>query len=315
MSFRLKEADCKVLERLADHRMLTAVQLAAITQRSAQVVRRRVRGLEEAGLVEVIGREYGRGRGRPERSFGLTSQGVDLLREKGMIDRTVPYDKVVASDFSCTDHQLLLNWFRIHLAQAERVLTRLNVKFLACNSPYLPRGADGPVSLTDSSPVPDRGVREVQFTPDAVFATCDSTESKTCLFFLEVDRGTETMASPRRDMKDIRQKIVSYQWYFRSLRYKRYERVFHSSLNGFRLLFLTHSLGRLRALCQLVQEMPPSDFVWLTECSRLFADGVSARIWARGGDLQGPPQSILDRLCCRAPLPHSCISKLSKMRV
>jgi hypothetical protein len=234
----------------------------------------------------------------------LTERGVDSLRDKGLIDRTVPYDKVVADGIFCADHQLLLNWFRIHLAQIERVLPRLSVKFLACNSPYSLQGPDGPVSISDCSPVPGRAIQEVKFTPDAVFATCDSIESKMCLLFsLEIDCGTETMASPKRDMTDVRQKIINYQSYFRSSRYKRYEGVFHCSLRGFRLLFLTNSLGRLTALCKLVQEMPPSDFVWLTECSRLFPDGVSGKIWASGGDIQGPPQSILGRLCCRAPLP------------
>jgi hypothetical protein len=304
MSFRLKEEDCKSLVCLADHRMLTVTQLMAIFQKSAHAVRRRLRDLQKEGFVEVIGHELGRGRGRPESSLGLTRQGVDILRDKGLIDRTVPYDKVVADGLFGADHQLLLNWFRIHLAQIERALPRLSVKFLAHNSPYLPQGQDGPGSITDCSPVPGRGIQEVKFTPDAVFATFDSLEAKMCLlFFLEVDCGTETMASPRRYMTDIRQKIVNYQGYFRSLKYKRYESVFHGSLRGFRLLFLTNSLGRLTALCQLVQEMPPSDFVWLTECRRLFPDGVSAQIWARGGDLQGPGQSILGRLCCRAPLP------------
>jgi hypothetical protein len=304
MSFRLKEEDCKSLVCLADHRMLTVTQLAALSQKSMPVVRRRLCDLEKAGLVEVIGHEHGRGRGRPENSLGLTKQGVDILKDKGLIDQTVPYDKVVADALFGADHQMQLNWFRIHVAQMERALPRLSVKFLAHNSPYLPPGPDGPVSIADCSPVPGRGIQEVKFTPDAVFATFDSGGEKMCLlFFLEVDRGTETMASPRRDMTDIRQKIVNYQWYFRSLRYKRYENVFHCNLRGFRLLFLTNSPGRLTALCQLVQEMPPSDFVWLTECRRLFPDGVSAQIWARGGDLQGPGQSILGRLCCRAPLP------------
>lgn len=303
MSFRLKETDCEMLVCMADHRILTVTQLAAISQKSRHVIRRRLRDLEREGLVEVIGQEYGRGRGRPESSLGLTGQGVDVLRDRGLIGQMVPNERVVADSILWTDHQLLMNWFRIHLTQVERVLPRLTVKFLAHNCPYLPRDPDGPVSITDSSPVPSCGIHEVQFTPDAVFATCDSVESKTCLFFLEVDRGTETMASPKRAMTDIRQKIISYQFYFCSSRYKRYEGIFHCSLRGFRLLFLTHSLGRLTALCQLVQEMPPSDFVWLTECSRLFPDGVSAQIWARGGDLQGPPRSILGSLCCRAPLP------------
>jgi hypothetical protein len=114
-------------------------------------------------------------------------------------------------------------------------------------------------------------------------------------------------------MTDIRQKIVNYGAYFDSLRYKRYEKVFKCQLHGFRLLFLTNTPGRLVALCKLIQEMQSTDFVWLTEYSRMFPGGVSAEIWARGGDLQAPQQSILGSLCCRAPLPHECISKFCKI--
>jgi hypothetical protein len=146
-------------------------------------------------------------------------------------------------------------------------------------------------------------MKGVTFTPDAVFAIADSVGGKTCLFFLEVDCGTETIASPKRDMTDVRQKIVNYQWYFQSGGYKRYEEVFGASLRGFRLLFLTSTNGHLVALCKLTREMEPSNFVWLTECGRLFADGASAGIWAKGGDLRVPQQSILGSLCCRAPLP------------
>jgi len=143
----------------------------------------------------------------------------------------------------------------------------------------------------------------VKFTPDAVFVTTDSTEGRTLLFFLEVDCGTETLSSPQRDMTDIRQKILNYQWYFQTLKYKRYEEIFETSyLRGFRLLFLTKTAGRLAALCKLTQEMQPSYFIWLTEQERMFSDGVSANIWARGGSLHATQQSILGRLSCRAPL-------------
>jgi hypothetical protein len=313
MSFRLKRTDCETLRCIADYRMLTVAQLAAMFDKSVDVVRRRLCDLEKQGLVEVVSHEYGRGRGRPERSLGLTRRGVDILKGKDLIDRTVAYEKVVAEAFFGADHQLLLNWCRIHLMQIEKVLPRLSVRFLAANSPCLPQGPDGPVSITCCTPALGRGIQETQFMPDAAFVTCDSVESRACLFFLEVDCGTETMASVRRDTTDIRQKIIRYQEYFRSQRYKYYEAVFHCSLRGFRLLFLTNSPGRLAALCQLVQEMPPLDFIWLTECSRLFPEGVSAKIWARGGDLQGPPQSILGSLYCRAPVSHLCTSKFSRI--
>ncbi len=178
----------------------------------------------------------------------------------------------------------------------------MTVEFLAHNSPFLPKGPNDRLFVTDYSPVPDSGEQGVKFIPDAVLGTCDSIEKKTCLSFLEVDRGTETLASTKREMTDIRQKIISYQWYFKTKGYKRYEDVFKRKLIGFRLLFLTHSYGRLVALCKLTREIFPTEFVWLTECSRLFPEGVSAKIWAIGGDLNGPQDSLLGSLCCKAPL-------------
>ena len=303
MSFRLKATDCSILECLAEYRVLTVTQVTAVFHKSRQVVRRRLHDLEEARLVEVVGSELGRGRGRPENSLGLTERGIDMLKEKSLLGQDVPYEKVLGDSLFGADHQLLLNWFRIHLKEIERVLPRVSIKVLAQNSPFLPKGQDDRLLTTDCSPVPGSGMKGIVFWPDAVFAIADSAAGKTCLFFLEVDRGTETIASPKRDMTDVRQKIVNYQWYFQSGGYKRYEEVFKTNLRGFRLLFLTSTHGRLVALCQLVQEMKPSNFIWLTECGRLFADGASAEIWAKGGNLRAPQQSILGSLCCRAPLP------------
>jgi len=303
MPLRLKTTDCDILASLAEYRVLTVSQVAAVFHKNRQVVRRRLNDLEEGGLVEVVGSDFGRGRGRPENSLGLTERGVDVLKERGLLGQDVPYEKVLGDCLFGAGHQLLLNWFRIHLKEVERVLPRLSIKVLAQNSPFLPKGQDGRILITDHSPVPGSGMKGVTFTPDAVFATADSVAGKTCLFFLEVDCGTETIASPKRDMTDVRQKIVNYQWYFQSGGYKRYEEVFGASLRGFRLLFLTSTYSRLVALCGLTQEMKPSNFVWLTECGRLFADGASADIWAKGGDLRAHQQSILGSLCRRAPLP------------
>ena len=303
MSFRLKEKDCETLKNIAEYRILSVSQIAAMFHKNRQVVRRRLRELEEKGLIEVASYEFGRGCGRPEKSMSLTKCGVDLLKDKGLLCHEVPYEKVLVGSSFCINHQLLMNWFRIHLNQIERVLPRITVKFLAHNSPFLPKGPNDRIFITDYSPVPDSGEQGVKFTPDGVFGTCDSIKKYTCLFFLEVDCGTETLASPKRDMSDIRQKIINYQWYFETEGYKRYEEVFKRKLVGFRLLFLTHSYGRLVALCKLTREIFPTEFVWLTECSRLFPEGVSAKIWAIGGDLNGPQDSLLGSLCCKAPLP------------
>ena len=304
MAFRLLTSDYKIIEYLAEHRILTVTQLAAILQKNKPAIRKRLRDIKKEGLIKITSNEFGRARGRPEDFLGLTEQGIDILRDKNLIGMDVPYENVGPVSNRLIDHQLLTNWFRIHLNQVERVLPRLSIKLLAYNSPFVPREPDGRVITTDCSPIGRRTVRQVRFTPDAVIAATDAVQNKTVLYFLEADCGTETLSSPQRDMSDIRQKILSYQWYFISLKYKRYEDIFKVPyLHGFRLLFLTKTAGRLAALCKLTQEMQPSEFVWLTEQERMFDDGISGKIWARGGNLQVMQRSMIGSLCCRAPLP------------
>ena len=199
-------------------------------------------------------------------------------------------------------HQLLLNWVRAHLHHVETVVPQLKIRFLAHNSPFLPAEYSS-ISIA-ANPMPDGTgpQKNVSFEPDATFSIADTTQGKTVLFFLEVDRGTEIVGSPKRTPKDIRQKILNYGMCFDRLAYKKYESLWNCQLNGFRLLFLTDTLARLSTLSTLVREMPPSDFIWLTVADRMFTEGISAQIWVRGGRLDSPSHSILGRWSRRAPL-------------
>ena len=94
MAFRLRERDCITLECLADYRILTVPQLAAIFRKNKQVIRRRFADLEKEGFIEVIKRDFGRARGLSENLLGLTKRGVDVLREKILIGRDVPNENV-----------------------------------------------------------------------------------------------------------------------------------------------------------------------------------------------------------------------------
>lgn len=303
MAFKLTPADCEILRTIADCRIMTSPQLAALLSRSKKGVRDRVGKLITAGLLEEVVRGRGQHRGRPERVVSLHKPAVTILRERGLIDPHVPSNDILGEDIRCQNHQLLLNWTQIHLRHVETVASRLKTRFLASGSPFLPKEFSSVSIPARTVPVPSGAGADISFKPDATFSICDATDGKTLLFFLEVDLGTETLASPKRELTDIRQKILNYGACFDMLVYKRYEKLWNCQLNGFRLLFLTDNLARLSTLSSLVQEMPPSDFIWLTEQSRMFRDGVSAEIWARGGRLDAPPQSILGRLACRAPLP------------
>jgi len=303
MAFRLRPTDGELLKAIAECRIVTAPQLAALLARSAKGVRDRTTKLIAEGLLTEVTRGRGQRRGRPERIVSLCESAVARLKERGIIDARIPPDRIMGSSVRCQNHQLLLNWVRIHLAQVERVLPQLEVRFLAHNSPFVPVECSCLSITTDTAPELARPQRIISIKPDAIFSICDRDGDRTLLFFLEIDLGTETLASPQRELTDIRQKILNYGICFDLQTYKRYEKLWDCQLNGFRLLFITDSLVRLNALSSLVQEMPPSDFIWLTEHARMFEDGISGEIWARGGRLDISPQSILGRLACRAPLP------------
>jgi DNA-binding PadR family transcriptional regulator len=291
MSFRLRRVDTQLLMDIAEYRMMTIEQVAVLMARTKQSIWRRLRDLEKQGFLQTQLRERGRKRGRPEGMVILSPQGWELLKKS--TPSMVVNDDVLAGNLSCQDHQLLLNWFRLHLNAVSDTLPQLNVHFLAHSSPLLPN------SLTEQIIVNDQTIR---FIPDAVFSLTDTRQQKSLLFCLEVDCGTETLASPRRKPTDIRQKILNYQTYLQKEQYKRYEKLWGKLFHGFRLLFLTVSQGRLAKLCQLVQDIPPSDFIWLTDHDSMFSEGLSAPIWARGGNLHATRHSILGRLACKSSL-------------
>jgi hypothetical protein len=304
MANRLNKNYREILIFLAEYRLLTVSQIAALCAVGKPAARNRVGKLTNAELAKERTPAVASGRGRPERWVSLTERGIDWLRADGTLGRSVPSHEVAADGIRCAEHLLAINWFRIHLVHLERSFPRLGVTFLSSTSPFLDRGPDGQPLVSDRAPATGAGGEPVPFTPDGVFTLRDQEGGTTLLFFLEVDMGTETLASARRGAKDIRTKVINYQQYFRAGCYKRYQDLWDCALNGFRLLFLANSPARLVALCRLVQETPPSDFVWLTDRDRMFAGGVAADIWARGGKLDAPLESIVGRTMSRvAPLP------------
>jgi len=303
MAFTLQKQDYEFIKHFAEYRILSVAQLAAVFRKSEAVIRRRCRELKKEGLIQAINNKLVQDLGRPKSLFALTERGVDILRVKALIGEDMLYENVGPVSNRLIDHQLLVNWFRIHLNEIDKLEPKATLKFWSYSSPFVPKREDGSLIITDYSPIGRRTVRQVRFTPDGVFIMTNATGDKSMLFFLEADCGTETLSSPQCDISDIRQKILNYQWYFQTLKYKRYEGIFKVPfLHGFRVLFLAKTVGRLAALCKLTQQMAPTPFICLTEQQRLFEDGVFAKIWARGGNLQVMQRSIIGRMHCRTPL-------------
>jgi len=296
------KGDLELLKSLHQYKILTINQLSALSQRSAQVIRRRVRSLHAKNIVNKRDRSYGRRRGRPEEVIFLSKEGLELLGKKGDISNEIAHDPHEEINTALFEHDLLVNWFRIHLFHLSIAVPQLLIDYPSSNLDLIPLRSDD-----------RRGDGKGEFRPDGVFTITDKKTKKTLLFFLEVDMGTETLSSANRNHKDLRQKITNYQDVFRTKRYKRCEKNFDAKLKGFRLLFLANTATRLTALCRLVQETPPSDFVWLTDANSMFSRGLPANIWVRGGQNNSLAESIIGpKLACDAPIDDAQKAKDSK---
>jgi len=302
MTFKFNKNDHQVLTAIAEHRVLTASQVTAIQRKSRQVVRRRLAQLESAGFIVSTVRGFGQRRGRPEKLVSLTREGANLLSPKYPVLRGTPINKINAEKIPCIEHQLLTNWFRIHLNEIEYVMPEFSIQFFSPDSPFLKREKSDIPLIFEPSPLGEKAQNSSGFTPDGVFSITNRERQITLLFFLEVDMGTESVASLKRNPRDVRQKVVNYQEYFRSNRYKRYEKYWDCNLKGFRLLFLTNTFSRLAVLSRLVQEMQPSHFIWLTSLEQMFSHGLSAEIWVRAGKQEAPSESFLGASSCQTPV-------------
>jgi hypothetical protein len=306
MAFQFNSADQEILVSIAEHRVLTVRHLTTLLRRNANALRRRVKVLSANGLIEIASRPFGRSRGRPEILVSLREAGVDLLKTRSVIDSSLPSDKVTAQNIRCLEHELLVNDFRAQLAQLERMDPALSMVFFSATSPLLPRGSDDRPLVHERIDSDDGTCDSTEFVPDGVLAIAHAALGRTLLFFLEADRGTEPSNSTRRDRSSLRQKIINYQAYFTIQQYERYEKIMKCKLRGFRLLILTETSTRLAALCRLVRAVPPSDFVWLTDREKLLMEGLWAPIWAPGGKVSEPRQSILG-----SKMPNPCLSPAS----
>jgi len=300
MAFQFNRTDRELLALVAEYRILGVRHLAILQRRNEAALRRRLRDLRDEGLLDMDRQSLGRSRGRPERLVSLSPEGVDLLRAEEVLDARIAGDRVTAGSIGCLEHHLVTNEFRVQLDQMQRIVPEIDTEFLSPLSPFLQRDQDDAPLVYEKIALEDPSAKAVQFLPDGVFRMTDTEMGMTLLFFLEVDMGTETLASPRRLHSDVRQKIVNYQTLMASKRYLRYEGIWGCRLGGFRLLFLAHTPVRMAAICRLVFEMQPSDFVWTTDRAAMLSQGLWATIWARGGQADRAAESILDR---RAPHP------------
>lgn len=289
------DPDQEVLTLLAVYRWISVRQLLFLQQHSGRTLRRRLRRLENEGLIQVVAGGLGHGPGRPGQCLSLTWAGRERLQAENILANGLPGEKSTVRSSRGMAHQLLLNEFCIQLIQIPQIVPTLGTRFLNPGGPRA--GSAGAATIIHQQEIAwaNEEGGSPGFTPDGVLCMTDKADGKTILFLLEVDMGTESLISHQQSGHDIRTKIVRYQAYFRNAQYQRMGTFLGTFLRGFRLLFVTATLPRLTRLCQLVRQMPPADFIWLTRRDLMLTEGIWAPIWTRGGRDGEPLQSILGR--------------------
>lgn len=286
----LTKKDLSFLYLIAEYIILLADQIALLNFTKKRMVQRRISKLSKLNLVNVIPRTFGASIGRPENIISLNENGLKVLKEEKLIDPKIPLERCNVDNSKTIEHELLINWSRIHSQYIRKKLPYLKIDFISSKTPFLPIRSNGLPLISESFSVKNS---HINFIPDGVFYINNENQNKSLLFFLEVDRGTESLKSNNSNSNNILSKIKNYRIYFYSGKYKRYQKKWNTLFNGFRLLFLTNSPERSKSISNLVNTEKTNDFIWIADQYDMFKKGLGGKIWARGGRNNAPQQSIL----------------------
>lgn len=302
--FSKKINSVKMLTALADYRLVSAEQLSVHFGLKKYSVWKHLRKLEETHMAKVFRKETGRSKGRPEAMWCLTKAGIEVLRENEILSTDLDNKYILAENLVFFEHQILQNWFRLHLVHANLQNTVLFEGIPTNSSLYWKDNVYSNLYY-EFKPFKTCDGKEISFFPDVVMRCYDKHTGRSLLFFIEIDRGTESLISPDRKLgNDIAGKIINYLHYWDKGLYKQYEQVWKCSFNGFRLLFVANSVQRCNGICRLVSELGnASNFVWLTHIKELFISGIGGHIWHSGGLLTDNCHSILGEMAFEIPIP------------
>ncbi len=286
----LKPKGKKVLLDFVNYRVLTPAQISALGYGVEKTARRFLAQLMDMGLVQTVSPGITGKIGRPGVGFTLTSEGVKRLRSEGAIDSSVSSEDTIWKSEELLDHQLLMNWVGIHFRMLGGKVPGLETDFLSSTSPLVPGDAKIIPIFT-----PEEGA-DVSFSksqtayPDAVANLHHLESGGSLLFFIEADRGTESLRSRTGLHPSIESKVRAYQSFFVNEKYRYYEKIWNTSFKGFRLLFVTISDHRSEAISLTLRNLTPdtrpwmTDFIWTTSLDQIQDNGIGDRIWAKGTD-------------------------------
>lgn len=286
----LTKNDQLLLKLIIEFNVLTVDQLALLNHSGKRIIQKKISKLSKEKLVDLRPRFIAITQGRPENIISINESGFKQLQEKELLK-----DKIFREKFNITkslndEHQLLVNWFRIHLQHLQIMSSNFQIEFISSTTPFIPLNNDELPYISENISFENSNIILI---PDGVFYIKSENQNKSLLFFLEVDMGTESLQSKGQRTNNIATKIQNYQTYFKSKKYLRYQKKWNTIFNGFRLLIITNTTKRKISISNFINSDNLNDFIWLADQSEMFEKGLGGRIWSRGGKLSIPQESIL----------------------
>ncbi len=275
--YRLTRRDTEVLLDLYKYRYLSVSQIQLLHFPSRQTAYRRLRALKGMNYLGSF-----RVSNINERIYYLDRRGAELVAS-GLgvsLSDLKWHRRRTPNDHYFIRHFLKVNDFRIAVTLACRDSEIGLLGFIP--EYYGEKRGRGEVRryIRDFVlDIKDRS-RKIYHTPDAVFAL--EKDGKAALFFLEIDRGTETLTGPEKGFLKC---IDFYLNYWTDGKYHRYEADFRCEpFKAFRALIVTASEERLQNMRQAVSGLAfkpnlAKRFMWLATDDKVSSETVFGSIW------------------------------------
>jgi hypothetical protein len=239
MNALLTDRDVAVLVDVYKYRYLSVSQIQALHFPSLQTAYRRLRALTGGKYLKSFTVP-----GISERVFYLDKYGAEVVAGEMQVDLDeLKWHRAMQApkDYYFLRHFLALNDFRITLTLA---CQSAPITLLGFIPEYIGEKTNqGHVKKYLRDHVCDvrSTTHQISHTPDGAFAL--EKNGKAALFFVEIDRGIETVNDPK---KGVLKSIAFYLNYGVTGKFTRYEQDFERAFRVFRTLYITHSPRRLQ---------------------------------------------------------------------
>ena len=108
-----------LLKLTAEYRVLLTTQVALLCGIGLRAAQKKIMMLRDNGYLTLSRHDFTSIRGRPESVCSLTHRGVELLKRESLIDSEIANHRITGEEIVHVSHELLINWFRIHLLQVD----------------------------------------------------------------------------------------------------------------------------------------------------------------------------------------------------